>query len=694
MKKLFLIVILLSGLALSARSLYETETTRTLDDQVILQQSNLGLTVTNYGCLGNLSNYDNGLVWPNLTGAGYCEHLYRGALWVSATRYRRNGDGDLLYWLPDASSNDDIVTQSDSLWTPDLEVVMDNLTTTGHDGDRDLMEFLPAYNPLETNACEIYDIYNESDIVLQECGQVPGIDDDNDGLYDEDDLGRPFAITDPEENWCFTIPYDEDEDGFADEDGSSPGIETTIAYYYDYSPFGTETERDWGDSHNSSSHYPLHLAIEQQTWSYPISGLEDMVFINLKIHNTSTIDTLKYLSYGLYLDADIGPVEWDEISNDDASSYNGDPDYEYAYSYDFDGDEGLSTSILGVKLLNCDYGITCWTWDVGDGPDDSNPQAFYPPAGAASHNDKYWLMTDYANPNEDKYTSLRDYPGMQSYGVDTRFMYSVYGAMPHTGDRDNNGTPDYLETDENGDYYKRYDLAPLETKDLYAVLFIGTNIDDLDDKCAAAIDFYNSSFNLGPYMNSPSIPFIRSVQNYNHQVMLNWLNITIPDTLWVKYKQIDAPASEWTFIELPSESSEYICTQITDADYYEFMIGVAYDDVYLESRSSTFYFDPQLAVKENELVPQTRLISNYPNPFNPETAISYAISETGNVKLSIYNLRGQKIADLIDEIQEPDFYNIIWNGTDDKGNKVPSGVYFYTFKTGRYSSTKKMVLIK
>ncbi|MCF7918780.1 MAG: T9SS type A sorting domain-containing protein [Candidatus Cloacimonetes bacterium] len=689
MKKIILVVTLLAVFSLFARNLNEQVNTRGLDDEVVLQQSNLGLKVSNFGCLGNVGNYGDGLIWPNLTSAGYCEHLFQANLWVSATRYRRNGNDELLYWLPDASSNEDVVTQSDPQWTPDLDVVIDTLTTTGYEGDRDVMEFLPAFNPLESIACNIFDLYNLSDVVLHNYGQFSGTDDDNDGLTDEDSPGRPFAVDDPEENWCFTIPYDDDGDGICDEDWDSPGFETTLAYYYDYSPFGTITERDWGDGKSQSSHYPLHLAIEQQTWSYPICGLEDMVFVNWKIHNTSTIDTLKYLSYGLMVDADIGPAEWDTIYNDDGSNYNGDPDYDYAFSYDYDGDDGLSQSILGARMLNCDYGISCWTWAVGDGPDDSDSQAFDLPSGTITHNEKYWLMTHYANPNGDKFLSLWDFPTAQTCPQDTRFMYSIYGAMPHTGDRDNNGILDYLETDENGKYFKRYDLAPLETKDLYAVMFIGTDSDDLDEKCAAAIDFYNSGFDLTAYMNSPSVPIIRYVQNYYHQLKLDWLNITIPDTLWVKYKQVDAPASDWTFIELPSETSEYIVEQITEADYYEFIIAAAFDDVYLESRKETFYFDPLLAGDENEIVTQTHLLSNYPNPFNPQTTISYQLSESQQVNISVYNLKGQLVTELLNETCDAGSYEIYWNAA-----KETSGIYFLKFRTPASTTIRKMLLLK
>ncbi len=90
----------------------------------------------------------------------------------------------------------------------------------------------------------------------------------------------------------------------------------------------------------------------------------------------------------------------------------------------------------------------------------------------------------------------------------------------------------------------------------------------------------------------------------------------------------------------------------------------------------------------------TKLIGNYPNPFNPFTNINYSIKETGNVTLEIYNLRGQLVKTLVNEIKETGNYTVIWNGTDNSNKAVSSGVYFYKMKVGNFVSTKKMILIK
>ncbi len=95
------------------------------------------------------------------------------------------------------------------------------------------------------------------------------------------------------------------------------------------------------------------------------------------------------------------------------------------------------------------------------------------------------------------------------------------------------------------------------------------------------------------------------------------------------------------------------------------------------------------------------LEQNYPNPFNPTTNITYTLRSTSGfgrtpakTNLSIYNVLGQHIKTLVDEIQMPGTYTVTWDGTDRWGREVASGVYFYRLVRGEDSEAKKMVLLK
>ncbi len=99
-------------------------------------------------------------------------------------------------------------------------------------------------------------------------------------------------------------------------------------------------------------------------------------------------------------------------------------------------------------------------------------------------------------------------------------------------------------------------------------------------------------------------------------------------------------------------------------------------------------------VQTKTLPVEFALYQNYPNPFNPTTTIGYSIKDQGPVHLSIYNIRGQLVRRLVDEIQFAGHYNILWNGRDDHGVRVPSGTYVYVLETESFKDVKKMVLMK
>lgn len=96
----------------------------------------------------------------------------------------------------------------------------------------------------------------------------------------------------------------------------------------------------------------------------------------------------------------------------------------------------------------------------------------------------------------------------------------------------------------------------------------------------------------------------------------------------------------------------------------------------------------------NSPVLATELMGNFPNPFNPATTISFSVKQAGVVKLLIYNLQGQLVKELLNEHKDTGHYQANWSGTDYNGQPVASGVYYYKMITGKYSSTRKMVLLK
>ena len=96
----------------------------------------------------------------------------------------------------------------------------------------------------------------------------------------------------------------------------------------------------------------------------------------------------------------------------------------------------------------------------------------------------------------------------------------------------------------------------------------------------------------------------------------------------------------------------------------------------------------------NPSAPNFGLYQNHPNPFNPSTEISYSIPEEARVTLTIYNILGQEVRRLVDGIQGPGSYTVGWDGKDESGNHVSSGIYLYRLTSGNHSQTRKMFLAR
>lgn len=99
------------------------------------------------------------------------------------------------------------------------------------------------------------------------------------------------------------------------------------------------------------------------------------------------------------------------------------------------------------------------------------------------------------------------------------------------------------------------------------------------------------------------------------------------------------------------------------------------------------------------VVPRSFALSqNYPNPFNSNTIIKFEISgpagEAVQASLKVYNILGEKVKTLFEEAKYPGYHSVTWDGTNERGEKVASGVYLYRLSTGKYSETKKMTLLK
>jgi len=134
---------------------------------------------------------------------------------------------------------------------------------------------------------------------------------------------------------------------------------------------------------------------------------------------------------------------------------------------------------------------------------------------------------------------------------------------------------------------------------------------------------------------------------------------------------------------------EYVDRDVTNGIKYWYKL----EDV--DYSGNTELHGPISATPVKRAAPKEfRLYPNYPNPFNPITTISYDLPKDGYVELVVYNMRGEKVATLMQGNQEAGSYRLNWDGTSQSGDMVASGIYFLRIASGNYCRTDKMIFIR
>jgi flagellar hook assembly protein FlgD len=99
--------------------------------------------------------------------------------------------------------------------------------------------------------------------------------------------------------------------------------------------------------------------------------------------------------------------------------------------------------------------------------------------------------------------------------------------------------------------------------------------------------------------------------------------------------------------------------------------------------------------KNQSLTKGFGLVSNYPNPFNPSTKIVFTLPQQDVVKVTVFDVLGRKVATLVNnQVMQSGQKTVEWNGTDDRGNQLSSGIYIYQIKSSQYQVNKKMMMLK
>jgi hypothetical protein len=100
------------------------------------------------------------------------------------------------------------------------------------------------------------------------------------------------------------------------------------------------------------------------------------------------------------------------------------------------------------------------------------------------------------------------------------------------------------------------------------------------------------------------------------------------------------------------------------------------------------------AAEDDLAVTATALKANFPNPFRSETTLNFDVKEPGAVRIGIYNAKGQLIRTLLNATEASGHHSLVWNGKDEHGNAVGSGIYTYRLQAGKYIQTRRMMVVK
>jgi len=177
-------------------------------------------------------------------------------------------------------------------------------------------------------------------------------------------------------------------------------------------------------------------------------------------------------------------------------------------------------------------------------------------------------------------------------------------------------------------------------------------------------------------------------------VMLTWNAVADDDFAYYKlYRSPDEnfePAEEFLIGEV--DLSEFVDPLTDVGDYFYRISGV---DIHgNEGEASPEINITVVDIDQVALPTEYTLDQNYPNPFNPTTTIKYGIPEASEVVLHIYDIRGNLIVSLESGTKQAGWYSQVWNGVDDAGHPVSTGLYLARLQAGSYSRTIKMLFLK
>lgn len=191
------------------------------------------------------------------------------------------------------------------------------------------------------------------------------------------------------------------------------------------------------------------------------------------------------------------------------------------------------------------------------------------------------------------------------------------------------------------------------------------------------------------------------------------------DTTWVVYDSgnSDLPNDIIYFIYVDSENTIWISCDFGNlvaikgnnwiiynpsSNYGNInsMVKDCHSDIWFTTSEGVLFSNSDIAVKiqnppySRPIIAEYNLYQNYPNPFNRETGIQYELLKASNIKVEIFNLLGQRVKILINEVMQSGLNSVIWNGRNESNELVPSGIYIYQIAGSHFKKNNKLILLR
>ena len=207
-------------------------------------------------------------------------------------------------------------------------------------------------------------------------------------------------------------------------------------------------------------------------------------------------------------------------------------------------------------------------------------------------------------------------------------------------------------------------------------------------------DFLGSAPDLGAseFMLEPPLGFNGSL--VDSSVFLTWLHITDPGLQYYKVEQSTDSLFTENYVEVFVTENSHTVENITlnTLNFFRLSAFVGYWTDY--SPTLSFILE-ELDVLSNDAIPtQFEVGQNYPNPFNPSTSIDYSIPKDGLVDITIYDMKGRIVKNLLNRFEISGYKSVEWNATNNHGNPVSAGMYIYSVRVDTDIRNNKMVLLK